>query len=345
MEGSIFDLLDQLDDNIPIDDETITNDKNGESGSTMTLLQAQIDNKDNNNTVELWDTQLVKVKPSQLVWAKIKDIWYPAYINTDTAQHAQYGNIIEVKEGYTVVEYIKIPKKNPMTHQMALVEIDKIKPYNYVETSGKKQTTLQNSFLKKSNASNDEWSASYISNMEKGLNSKYGRAKGKYIYDQVLLMARSFLAKALEVDKSYDENNISLADSHKRKLDDMTDFDFTAIIQNSNKNQAEDLKAGDFITFNDKVLMNLRKTSRVVEIILTDGKDPVVKLENDDIIYRNDLVRKLSLGSNGEPDKNSGSSRRIDEYNLIASKIIYESLERKIRKSTMRDNLLDMEDD
>ena len=345
----IFNLLDQLDDeddannNEGADDEGSSGDDGIKENNTMHLAQADNENE-KDGKVELWDTKLIKVKPRDLVWAKLKTTWYPARIVTDKAEYILHKNIeLPLLPGYTVVEFIKVPKKKPYTFQIATLKDDNIKPYNANADAGKKQLAITDSFRKKSSDAKkqEQWSTEYISKMEISLSKKYSKSKAKQVQDEILSMARLFLDKALEDDQTPDENDVTNS-SHKRKLDNITDFDFSKIIEKSrNKgNQVEDLKAGDFIIYNDKVFKNLKKKTRVVEIVSKNVKKLIIKLENDDVMYGNDLVRKLSLDSKGEPDESTGSSRRIQEYNLIDSKIEYETLERKIMKATAKDKKL-----
>lgn len=339
----IFNLLDQLDEGSNNEGAEGNSDDDGiEDSNAMHLAQADKDN-DKDGKVELWDTKLIKVKPRDLVWAKLQTSWYPARIVTDKAEYILHKNIdLPVLSGHTVVEFIKAPKKKPQTYQIAKLKDDEIKPYNATDV-GKKQLSITDTFRKKSvdGTKHEQWSTDYISKMEIGLSKKYSKSKAKQVQDEILAMARLFLEKALEDDHTPDENDVTNS-SHKRKLDNITDFDFSKIIEKSrnSSNQIEDVKAGDYIIYNDKVFKNLKKKTRVVEIVAKNVKKLIIKLENDDIIYGNDLVRKLSMDSNGEPDESTGSSRRLQEYNLIDSKIEYETLERKIMRATARDKQL-----
>lgn len=339
----IFDLLDNLEENITnesnIDDNNNNDDNDGKDSNTMQLSQAQKD-KEKDGKVELWDTKLTKVKPCDLVWAKLQKIWYPARKITDRSEYVLYKNVpVTIPSGQTVIEYIKVPKKNPETHQIATLKNEDIKPYNFHD-AGKKQLSLKDSFLTKSpSSSNDEtsqqWSTQYLVKMEADLQKKYSKAKAKQVFEDIVSMARLFLEKALETDGTTDENELTNS-SLKRKLDEYEDFDFEKMKNNINT-QIEELQAGDYVMYYDKVFKDLKKTTRVVEIVSKKSNQLVVKLENDDLIYDTDLVRKLSLDSNGEVDETSGSSRRLQDYKLIESEIEYESLERKIMKATYRD--------
>ena len=365
--GDVFDFLDELDeeivrnaankinnndDNDDNDDNNVNNVNN--KNNKLQLSQAK-DTDHSDDKIELWDTKLVKVKPSDLIWAKIPlrggSAWFPARKVIDKSEYILHKNVsLPIGEGHTVIEYIKIFKKNPETFQICTLKDEDIKPYDTGLGTGKKQTSLTASFVKSSKKETDsksEWNLDLVGKLEKSLQSKYSKHKGKQIHDEIMSMAKQFLSKALEVDERSDGKDVGNAQdnaesNYKRKLEKITDFDLSKIIENSkNKKIVESLKAGDYIFYNDKVFKDLKKTTRVVEINLSHGiENPIVKLENDDIIDHNDLVRKLSLDPNGKPDESSGHFRRVQEYSLVPSKIQYVTLESKIRRESKRENEL-----
>ncbi len=315
--------------------------------------------------IELTDNKVKRVDKTRLVWAANSSFkggkWgapMPARI-CDVSEVAGEAHIIfPILSNEIIVEFFGMPSNN--TYYWRFMKIPKEATYAYnkfPKSSKLKQRRLgfgsaspspnasqsqgcsSSESSQTTNISGDEkyWDSDGICSMEETLISKFNKTEGSRIHRHVLKIANAFLELSLLPDAlssivpgevSADYQDIDVGSSGK-------DIDLSAYARSDSVKTTEPLAAGDTIEYTDKTFLH-DITSKIFEIKANDATTPLI-LGSGDVIFMDDVVKKLNVNSKGEVIPNSGTRRRLKEYELVVSKLDERALKDtslyKIRKA------------
>ncbi len=297
-------------------------------------------------SVILYDTVVKAVELDRLVWAKC--IYYkgggrpffPARI-CDNSEGAllspkEIGSEWPIPETKALVQFISLTKKPHNTYEHALLEKDKdIIPFDKPLDNTKKQTSMLD-FIetrpKKHAGNKREWNTDNIDNMYEVLASKFNNTDAKYIKEQIMTVANSFLEKAIPTPPSISlstgspvrspkKNSPKKSATKSKSMDDDDDCDIVALATKLNSNPIETLAAGDWIAYFHHIFREHTVYTRIKEVIPSDNKRPLI-LENGDLIAMTDSIRKCQPANDtgDECIKDSGHYDELRRYKLQKSK-------------------------
>ena len=302
-------------------------------------------------SVILYDTVVKAVELDRLVWAKCiyftkgggRRPFFPARI-CDNSEGAllspkEIGNEWPIPATKALVQFISLTKKPHNTYEHALLERDKdIIPFDKPLDSTKKQTSMLDFIVTKPKknegaASNKgEWNADNIDNMYEVLASKFTNTDAKYIKDQIMTVANSFLEKAIPTlpsialctdspVRSPNKSSPKRSATKSKSKDDDDDCDIVALATKLNSNPIETLAAGDWIAYFHHVFREHTVYTRIKEVIPSDNTRPLI-LGNGELIAMTDSIRKCQPANNtgDEYIKDSGHYNELRHYKLKKSK-------------------------
>ena len=342
-----MDLLESLlaDPNVP--SNTVSNDK--EIDNTIKVLEEEKESwittahTDSSSTekhkleLELWDTKIVEVHPSKLIWAK--NNYYSSKKCNNTASNHFPARICEEHEGAylhletwpipddeLLVEFLGLPKKDPITPQKMVVKKEYCVPY-YEDVHHNNSSHLrkqQLSILSFTTLSSKEgkdpkrmWNINSCNNMIEFLRFHYNKERARAIDEHILAKAYAFLEVSLkraDIARAAQAQSLSRAphadgedESSSGCSDSEDSIDLAKFArQDPTLMQEKDVLIGPntWISYTHKVFKIVMHT-RVVEV---KARRHAIRLvvENGEILEKEDKVRVMGTKSDGSCDMEAG---------------------------------------
>jgi hypothetical protein len=286
---------------------------------------------------------ICKVLVDDLVWAPYADFtryhrvkskfpqknggyYLPGRVIRNKGDLALVPNLeLPLQEGKCVVQFFGLPNNDSFWWKYLIVEKKNLFPYWKPTTVGKKiQGTLTFSM--------DESNLNEMKNRWDIDNSNYlkdllcamcmDKKEGEKQHSRLMKIAKKFLECALShadisstLNARVDDDEVDV-DFDTTRDEKEEDIDF-AKYENTIRKTPQELRAGDWIRYTCRIMKNVIE-SRIVEV--DPAKDNPLVLESGDIIQSLDVLHRFDSDPNGKYIENSGSSRILKEYTLIAGK-------------------------
>jgi len=357
-----MDLLDALlgDDIIPKEDPAseaaLQAEESSQSSGWLKTASSSTEKEKERNHIEFWDTKITNVHPSKLVWAKNNYYtskqnravnWFPARICEE--HEGQYLALDDwpIPEDMVLVEFLGIPKREPVTPQKYLVQKTYTVPFHADVRGGgggggggspgqkrkQQQSMLNFATATTINSAADRdskrhWNSNSVENMINFLGFLKTQTQCKLIEANIMSKARQYLSACLAYADSMEAKALAeeAQELQKRQIAEENDehavgasssdesIDFSKYARQGLKAEKHVKIVPDtWLSYTHK-LFKMKKFTRVVEV-KAKGADPRVIVENGDILDSMYQVRVMQTLPDGTCDKEAGYSyKALREY-------------------------------